>query len=84
MLAPASQAADATRSKKDATSPQKSCQESKNLVVCFTDLWISYALTKRVETLRKAALAARKHRCVAKGVGAGFCFAQFLNEIEEI
>ena len=41
-------------------------------------------LPKRFETLAQRALAASEHRRVAQRVGAGFCFAQFLDQIEKV
>jgi hypothetical protein len=41
-------------------------------------------LTQRFQTLTQTALTASKHRSVAKCVGTGFRFSQFLDQIQEV
>src|SRR6266851_9451194 len=41
-------------------------------------------LAEGIKTFGERSFAAGKHRCVAQSVGAGFRFAQFLNQIKEV
>src|SRR6266849_7880679 len=52
-------------------------------MACFVERHYA-ALAEGVKTFGERSSAAGKHRCVAQRVGAGFGFAQFLNQIKEV